>query len=108
MAYPVFPTIQKYSVNEDITPEDAGISTDYEDGSQSSRARFTRSRLTYARKWNAMPEADWQTLLNFYRNTARGCSQICTWNGVNGRLYELKGQRIGAGKYAVSVVFKEA
>jgi hypothetical protein len=105
MANPQFPDIQKYSNQFEITPEEPGMSSEQENGSVVSRARFTRSRLTYSRHWNAMPGADWTTLLSFYQNTVKGCSSVCDWGTETGRIYCLRGQSIGGGKYAVSLTW---
>jgi hypothetical protein len=108
MAYPIFPDIQKPSYQYDISPEDPGIMTQMEDGSIVSRARFTRSRLTYLYHWNAMPDADKVTLLNFYQNTVKGVSQICTWNGIDGRISSLRLSKSTPNHWAVELAFQEA
>jgi hypothetical protein len=79
MAYPSFPDISKPNYAYDETPEDCGISTQMENGSVISRARFTKSRLTFTLSWSAMTAADKATLLNFYRNTIRGSAYILVW-----------------------------
>jgi len=108
MAYSSFPDIQKPSYQYDITLEDPGLASDMDDGSVVSRARFTRTRSTYAYKWNAMSSADWATLLTFYKDTVKGCSQICTFNSVDGRIYDLKASAIGNSRFSVSMTFEEA
>lgn len=108
MAHPAFPNIQKPSYQYDLEPEDPGIVTQFEDGSQASAARFTRSRLSYSYHWNAMPDADKQTLFTFYRETVRGSARICTFNGTDGRIMSLKARPVSNSRWAVEMIFKEA
>ena len=106
-----FPSIQEYSFEEDITPEEPGIGHEPEDGMEITRPRFSRTRTTYNRHWNAMPEADFLTFKNFYDNTIRGKSLVFVWNGVRGRIaqpYIAKRVSVSPNLYYVSVVFREA
>jgi hypothetical protein len=109
MPYVSFPTIQNYSYQEEITPDDPGIVFTPIDGPDISRAGKTASKITYRRHWNAMPDADKVTLLSFYQNTIRGSSRICTWGSVNGRIISPPSfRRVSNTHWAVDVVFKEA
>jgi len=107
MANPVFPNIQKPSYQYEVTPEDPGISTQMENGSVISRARFTKSRLTYLYHWNGMPDADKVTLLDFYQNTVKGSSQICTMYDIDGRITSLKCSKSAPNHWAVELTFQE-
>lgn len=86
MAYPVFPTIQKPSWQYNLNPEDPAIIFTPEDGPDVSRARTTKMKISYLYHWNAMPQADFDVFFDFYQNTVKGSSLICTWNGVDGRI----------------------
>ncbi|AZO96085.1 hypothetical protein [Halocella sp. SP3-1] len=81
MALAVFPDIIPPITPED-EPEDPGISTQMEDGMVISRARYTRSRLTFYLTWgekNALPTEDKETLLDFYQNIVKGSSEMFKW-----------------------------
>ena len=67
----VFPLIEDW--------EDIGISAGFEDGTEQSRPRFTRSRGTWTLHWTALPDADYQTLIKFWRDEAKGCSNSFVW-----------------------------
>lgn len=108
MAYPVFPDIQKPSYSYSIEPEDPGIISKMTDGFVVSRPRYTKSRSTFSYHWNAMLGADWDTLFDFYKNTVRGSSMICTFNGTNGRITSLKASQIAPGYWGVDMNFQEA
>ncbi len=75
----VFPTFSGAEfIVTDIEPEDIGIVTDFENGSQTSRPRFTKSRLTFSVEAKMfVPELT--TFLDFYRNTIKGVSQKFLW-----------------------------
>jgi hypothetical protein len=79
MSYPSFPDIALPNQAYEETPEDPGISSKMENGSVVSRARFTRSRLTFVLNWSAMSATDKDTLLDFYRNTIKGTASLFTW-----------------------------
>lgn len=79
MSYPSFPDIALPNQTYDETPEDCGISSKMENGSVVSRARFTKSRLTFVLNWSAMSATDKDVLLDFYRNTIKGTASIFTW-----------------------------
>jgi hypothetical protein len=80
MSYPIYPILSvKPSYVSDLEPEDVGIVSDMNDGSQTSRPRFTRSRLTLTYRYNALTENDKSILLNYYRNVVKGCSLIWDW-----------------------------
>lgn len=81
MSLYVFPDIVPPMTPEDEL-EDAGISTQMENGMIISRARYTRSRLTFYLVWgfkNPLPVQDKETLRNFYQNTVKGSSEQFEW-----------------------------
>ncbi len=71
IAKPVYPLTEEW--------EDVGMTSDFEDGSQISRPRFTRSRGKWVLSWNALSDADYQALINFWRNTVKGQSLAFQW-----------------------------
>lgn len=81
MALAVFPDITP-PMTPGEEPEDPGISTQMENGIVISRARYTRSRLTFYLTWgdkNALPTAEKDILLDFYRNKVKGSSEMFEW-----------------------------
>lgn len=81
MATLIFPEITP-PMTPEVQPEDPGISSQMEDGTVISRARFTRSRLTFYLNWgekNPMPTDDKLIFLDFYRNKAKGVSETFEW-----------------------------
>jgi hypothetical protein len=71
MAQPVYPLDENY--------EDVGLAAGFEDGSEQSRAKFTRSRRTWVLRWTALPDADYQVLMDFWCNRAKGKSEKFEW-----------------------------
>lgn len=78
MSYPAFPNIGLPSYAYEEEAEDPGISSQMENGSVISRARFTKSRLKFTLKYILTYEQK-ETLLDFYRNTAKGSSSLIEW-----------------------------
>src|SRR5690554_1300238 len=94
MALPVFPINIMPPITPGEEPEDPGISSQMEDGTVLSRARFTKSRLTFSLRWgdsndNPLTTDEKDTLLNFYRDIIKGSSQRFTWycNAKNSSFY---------------------
>lgn len=56
-------------------PEDRGIISPFEDGSQQSRAKFTRSRRTWTVSWAGISVNAKKIFENFYRNTTAGSAE---------------------------------
>jgi hypothetical protein len=109
MPNPAFPTIQSPSYQYELTPDDPGVIFSPQDGPDISWGRKTASKITYRYHWNAMPDADKVTLLNFYQNTVRGSSKICTWGSINGRIITPpRFRKVSATHWAVELDFKEA
>ena len=78
-----------YPLNEDW--EDVGISNGFEDGTEQSRARFTRSRGTWVLHWTALKDSDYQTLMNFWRKDVKGKSQLFNWtHPITGIIYTVR------------------
>ena len=83
IAPPVFP------LDEDW--EDVGISAGFEDGTEQSRAKFTRSRGIWVLRWTALKEADYQELMSFWVKEAKGKGETFQWNHpVSGVLYKVR------------------
>ncbi len=66
-----------YPLHEDW--EDVGISAGFEDGTEQSRPRFTRSRGSWTLRWNALKNADYEELIRFWKEDAQGKSVSFTW-----------------------------
>ena len=81
-----FPTIAPPKTPE-VEPEDPGLTSQMEDGTVLSRARHTKSRLTFYLNWgpdkNLLPTEDMETLMNFYQNVAKGSSAMFEWTCVS-------------------------
>jgi len=89
MANPNFPTLTKAPVSIIPIPEDAGLSTEMSDGYVVSRARFTRSRLTFSVNYTALSYADLEKIQDFYRDTIYGSAVVFDWicNDPNSKYY---------------------
>ena len=61
------------------TPENAVIRSTMEDGTQKTRPRFTRNRMTYELTWSSMPENQKQALETFLRSETKNGSKIFNW-----------------------------
>ena len=81
----------------DVEPEDRGIISQFEDGSQQSRVKFTRSRRTWTVNWNGMLPVEKRIFEEFYRNTTAGSA-----NAFN---FVLCSEVTGAVKETVTVRF---
>lgn len=120
MSYPSFPDITLPNQTYEETPEDPGISSKMENGSVVSRARFSKSRLTFTLNWAAMPAADKAVLADFYRNTIKGSAAIFTWvhpgpaSEFYGQVFKVrilqapKFQKATFNRWAVSLTITEA
>ena len=81
MATLKFPEITP-PMTPEVQPEDPGISSQMEDGTVISRARFTRSRLTFYLSWgekNPLTTEEKLQLLDFYQKKAKGVSEKFEW-----------------------------
>ena len=77
----VFPDITP-PMTPEIEPENIGITSPMDGGHTVSRAKYTRSRLTFYLTWgdkNPLTTEEQQILEDFYRNKAKGSSQIFEW-----------------------------
>jgi len=79
MANPNFPTLSKKPASIIPIPEDAGLATDMSDGYAVSRARFTRSRLTFSVTYTALSYSDLEKIIDFYRETIYGTALAFNW-----------------------------
>ena len=59
--------------------EDNSIISKFEDGSQQSRRKFTRSRRKWTLKWNHIPRDQYLTLMDFIANTVSFASKSFNW-----------------------------
>jgi hypothetical protein len=79
-------TLQFPDITPPLTPEDqpenVGMASDAENGTVISRAKFTRSRLTFYLNWgekNPLTTAERELLRDFYQNQAKGSSEKFEW-----------------------------
>ncbi|TCL76816.1 hypothetical protein EDC14_100198 [Hydrogenispora ethanolica] len=107
IAAPVYPLTEEW--------EDVGIASSFEDGSEISRPRFTRSRGKWTLSWTALREADYQQLMTFWRDTARGKSMVFDWtHPVTGITYTVRFaekqpfKNIAPGLWSGEVTLREA
>ena len=72
----------------DITPpawpfeceyENNSLITKFEDGSQQSRRKFTRSRRKWTLKWNHIPRSEYLTLMTFISQTVSFSARSFNW-----------------------------
>ena len=72
----------------DITPpawpfeceyENNSLVTKFEDGSQQSRRKFTRSRRKWTLKWNHIPRSEYLTLMTFISQTVSFSARSFNW-----------------------------
>ena len=59
--------------------EDNSIISKFEDGSQQSRRKFTRSRRIWTLRYNHIPRADYLTLMNFISQTVSFSARSFNW-----------------------------
>ena len=76
----------------DITPpawpfeceyENNSLVTKFEDGSQQSRRKFTRSRRKWTLKWNHIPREQYLTLMNFISQTVSFSARSFNWQNTD-------------------------
>jgi hypothetical protein len=78
MPYPAIPTLTIAPKVIEPKTEDIGIMTTMDDGKIISGASQTESPLIFDLEYKT-GYADMETSINFYRNTVKGSSSICTW-----------------------------
>jgi len=95
--------------------EDVGIASQVENGSQISRAKFTRSRGTYTFKYNCLSNSDYCALTSFFRNTVKGQAEVFDWTHpittevLSVRFVNLgKARKISVVGWEIEVTVKEA
>ena len=76
----------------DITPpawpfeceyENNSLVTKFEDGSQQSRRKFTRSRRKWTLKWNHIPRSEYLTLMTFISQTVSFSARSFNWTNTD-------------------------
>lgn len=109
-----FPNIKLPNFPLDETPQDPGMRSPMENGSVVSRARYTRTRRTFSLRWSSLPNADKETLFDFYDNEIRGSSQTFNWTHPETskpyvvRMTSLRAQKVGPGYWSVEATLEEA
>ena len=59
--------------------ENNSLVTKFEDGSQQSRRKFTRSRRKWTLKWNHIPRSEYLTLMTFISQTVSFSARSFNW-----------------------------
>jgi hypothetical protein len=59
--------------------ENNSLITKFEDGSQQSRRKFTRSRRKWTLKWNHIPRSEYLTLMTFISQTVSFSARSFNW-----------------------------
>jgi len=86
MATLEFPDIITPPLTPEDQPEDVGMTSQAENGTVISRARFTRSRLTFYLRWgdqNPLATAEKELLREFYQAQAKGSSEKFEWTCIS-------------------------
>lgn len=78
MGYKTFPIMKQPAYIKPI-PEDRGMMSQMENGLVRSRARFTRSRLTFEIYYQADSYEHAENLLTAYMEDFAGCGEIVEW-----------------------------
>ena len=79
----VFPTIQKPSYPFEPSDEDIALKSSKENGIVQTRAKFTKSRMTFKLQWNNLPLKDYYTLHEFYKNQTLTGTLLFEWTYPN-------------------------
>jgi len=74
-----FPTIAAPRYPLETLLEDAIIRSQFENGVEQTRARFTRRRTGYSLKWSRMTATDFTSLETFYNTTTAGGALAFNW-----------------------------
>ena len=87
-----FPTL---SVNPSVGLEQdtrkKTLKSPTEDGYVITRAAWTRAKKTFLVKYNALPIADYNTLVDFFENDAKGGAEVFNWtHPVSSVTYEVR------------------
>lgn len=61
------------------TPENAVIRSTMEDGTEKTRPRFTRNRMTFELSWQNMPQDEKEELEAFFRTTIKNGAMAFYW-----------------------------
>lgn len=86
-----FPNIQRPDYKMKERSEDTSIISKFEDGSQQSRTKFTRSRRIWELEWKLLPNTDHQTLITFIRTQAKFSAVAFFWtNPVSNERVEVR------------------
>lgn len=67
----------------DCEYENNSIISKFEDGTQQSRRKFTRSRRKWTLHYNHIPRGDYLILMNFIANTVAFSSLSCKWTNTD-------------------------
>lgn len=63
--------------------EDTSIKSKFEDGSQQTRTKFTRSRRKWTLKWKSISREQYKKLMDFVINKAKFSAQSFIWTEID-------------------------
>lgn len=109
-----WPSIQAPDFPLKTDVDDPTIRSNFEDGSQQTRARFTTIKETFSLSWAAMTASDLSSLLTFYKTTVVGGAGDIAWTHPDsGTSYTvrfneaLQYRLVAPGIYEVQAVLRE-
>lgn len=78
-----------YPLDEQLA--DPTLRSEYEDGSQQTRPKFTRIRKIFTVEWNSLPDTEKELLVDFYCNTVKAGAEAFDWmDPVSGKQYAVR------------------
>ncbi len=86
-----FPNIMapSYPLTEEW--DDISLANEFEDGSQQTRLYRTRSRGKWTMRWNLLPQADYNTLMDFIKNAVKFKALAFNWtHPLTGETHEVR------------------
>jgi hypothetical protein len=84
-------TIIAPSFGSTVDVEDSSIVSKMEDGSVVARRKFTKSRKKWRLQWDALPIAQYNTLINFLQNTVYFAALSFQWTSfTDGNTYTVR------------------
>ena len=107
-----FPSLPAPTYPLTISTEDPALKSDFENGSQQTRPKFTRQRQAWGLSWNALTTADRETLAAFFITTAGGSlsflwTEPVTSTPIEVRFISFTETQLSPDLYTVSITIRE-